>query len=192
MSFSRVFWSILVIGIVIIGAVILFLMWQSEMDTKEGLESRLSTAQSTLPQLNQSKSQLETELSDLEAELSLAMGNLEDAEENYPPSISTVDYGYILFEIAEDNFVDVLSYYGSTPIELARDGVSFMSTAIEITVSGDLQDILDYVIDIEVGLDFNTTELREVEMSVPQAPAPGEPTDSPICRIYITILSYQG
>ncbi len=162
MKFSRLSWLILSIGIFIIGAVVLYVLYQQQADEKDELNLNLVAANSSLPPLISNSAALQSQLDALEAELAEARAALEDAEAKLPKDIESSIYGDLLFEMAHSVGLFVREFTATEPSRTVLDDIIYETTTITMEVKNNLQDILLFISKIEVGLDFNTTTIDSV------------------------------
>ena len=191
MKFSKMSWLILTVGIFIIGAVALYLVYQSETDEQASLNERLAAANSQIPGLATEKSELDEQLTQAEQALANAKASLAAAIAKYPTAIESTNYGDNLFEIADNLGLIVNEFVATEPILSTMDGITYESTVFNVTVSGDLDEIIKYITQIEVGADFNTSSIDvvNVEVFIPNA---DEPTGVSMAQIQINIIAYIG
>lgn len=162
MKFSKLSWLILSIGIFIIGAVILYVLYQQQTDEQDEFNLNLTAANSSLPILISESAALQSQLDALEAELAEAVAALNAVEAELPKDIQSSIYGNLLFDMAYDAGLDVWLFTATEPARIILDDIIYESTTITMEVKNDLQDILLFISQIEVQLDFNTTTIDSV------------------------------
>lgn len=162
MKFSKLSWLILSIGIFIIGAVVLYVLYQQQTDEQDELNLNLTAANSSLPMLISESAALQSQLDALEAELAEAVAALEDVKAELPKDIESSDYGVLLFKIAHDIDLDVWLFTATEPAKIILDDIIYESTIITMEVKNDREAILLFLTQIEVALDFNTTTIDSV------------------------------
>ena len=164
MKFSKLSWLILSIGIFIIGAVVLYVLYQQQTDEQDELNLNLTAANSSLPMLISESAALQSQLDALEAELAEAVAALEDVKAELPKDIESSTYGDLLFDIAHDPDIDLDVWLFTTtePAKIILDDIIYESTIITMEVKNDREAILLFLTQIEVALDFNTTTIDSV------------------------------
>jgi len=164
MKFSKLSWLILSIGIFIIGAVVLYVLYQQQTDEQDELNLNLTAANSSLPMLISESAALQSQLDALEAELAEAVAALEDVKAELPKDIESSTYGDLLFDIAHDPDIDleVWLFTATEPAKIILDDIIYESTIITMEVKNNREAILLFLTQIEVALDFNTTTIDSV------------------------------
>ena len=189
MKLGKLSWLILSIGIFVIGAVILYVLYQQQTDEQDELNLNLTAANSSLPILISQSAALQSQLEALEAELAEAIAALEDAEAKLPQNIESSIYGNLLFDMAYDAGLDVWSFTATEPARIILDDIIYESTIITMEVKNKLPDILMFISQIEVQLDFNTTTIDSV--AIEDIADPGGDLEH-LKLIEITLLAYIG
>jgi Ca2+/Na+ antiporter len=147
MKTSKKVWLIVGIAIFVIVLVVLFLMYSRQAGEREQLENDLVVAQALLPQLTAQKE-------DLEDQLAQAKSLLDRSRAEFPESVECIEYGEDLFEIADDCDVEITKLTASKPTNKKVGAVTYSVSSFTITVTGDTDDILDFVDALRVGEDF--------------------------------------
>ena len=195
MKFSRLSWLILSIGIFIIGAVILYVLYQQQTDEQDELNLNLTTANSSLPILISESAALQSQLDALEAELAEAVAALNAVEAELPKDIESSTYGDLLFDMAHDHNNDygidlnVWLFKATEPVRITLDGIIYESTTIKMHCNNDLESILRFITQIEVGLKFDTTSIDAV--TIEDLEVPTEDLGD-LKLVEITLLAYFG
>ncbi len=189
MKFSKLSWLILSIGIFVIGAVILYVLYQQQTDEQDELNLNLTAANSSLPMLISESAALQSQLDALEAELAEAVAALNAVEAKLPKDIESSIYGDLLFDIAHNAGLNVWSFTATEPTRITMDGIAYETTTITMEVKNNLQKILLFIAQIEVELDFNTTTIDSVTIET----IDGSDDDLEHLKlIEITLLAYIG
>ena len=189
MRFSRVFWLILVTGILITGGVLLFMLYQDEMDEQSILEEQVTLAQAELPGLYSQIGDLEEQLDQREAELAAAQTELIDIERDWISSVDSIEYSDLLFNMANIFDIQILSFTSPGPSTVTIDSISYQSMRFNMAVQGYIYDIMSYLTFIEINDDFTSTDIEFVDSSIAQ---PGGDLWTTQANISINILSYGG
>ena len=165
MRISRKVW--IIVGICIF-AVVLGLMYSlyfREVGERVELENRLGAAQVLLPRLT-------VDRKDLEDQLAQATSSLNTNQAEFPESVESIEYDDDLFEIADDCDVGITSITASTPGNRNIGGVIYSVSPFTVVISGDVDDILDFIYALRTGDDFQlpwSAEMTGVSISVPVA-----------------------
>lgn len=186
MKFSKLSWMILSIGIFIIGAIVLYVLYQQQADEQDELNLSLAAANSALPALISDNAALQSQLDALEADLAEARANLDAVEAELPTDIQSSIYGDLLFEMADNAGLDVKKFKATEPSRRVLDGIIYEATTITMVVDNSLQDILEFISQIEAMFDFNTTTIDS--MSIRDLNGDLDNLES----IQITLLAYIG
>jgi Tfp pilus assembly protein PilO len=189
MKLSKLSWIILTIGVFIIGAVILFVLYQQQSDEQDELNLSLTAANSSLPGLIAESAALQSQLDALRAELAEAQAALEDVEAGLPRDIESSIYGDLLFFMADSAGLDVHEFTATEPTRTVLDDIVYESTIITMEVNNDIDDILLFITLIEVDLDFNTTSIDAVTIQDLEG-STGDLENLKL--IEITLLAYVG
>jgi len=189
MKFSRAFWLILVAGLIITGGVILYMLYQDEIDEQNQVEEQLALAQGNLPGFNSQISDLEAELAQRQAELALVLEELAEIEEQVIDEVTSIEYGDLLYNIAGIVDIQVLNFSSSEPSTTKIDGITYQYVSFDLTVEGYSYDIIAYLTHIEVLDEFSSTIIELVDFNIV---GPGEEVDTSQANISIDILAYGG
>lgn len=189
MKLSRVFWVILVAGLIITGGVILFMLYQDEIDEQNLVEEQLALAQSELPNLTSQITDFEAELAQLEAELTQALEELEDVEGEFIDSVSSIEYSDLIFHLADIIDIEIINMTCSETYTVILDSIKYEATDFNLTVEGYEYSILAYLTIIEIDGEFKTTIIEFADFTIA---GPGEEVDVSQAIIAIKILSYEG
>jgi hypothetical protein len=191
MKFSKLSWIILTIGIFLIGAVIIFVLYLQQADEQDELNLSLTAANSSLPALIAESAALQIQLDALEAELAEAQAALDAVEAELPKDIQSSIYGDLLFDMAHDNDngidLDVWKFEATAPVRITLDGIIYESTTIKMHCNNDLESILRFITQIEVGLEFDTTSIDAV--TIEDLEVPTEDLGD-LKLVEITLLAY--
>jgi hypothetical protein len=158
MKISKKVW--IIVGICIFAVIlgILGTFYFREVGEREQWETRLENAQVRLPGLT-------AEREELEDRLAQATSALNKNQAEFPESVESIEYDDDLFEIADDCNVDITSIQASTP---TSSGIYSVSSFI-VAVSGDIDDILQFIYAIRTGDDFQlpwSAEVKVVNISI--------------------------
>jgi hypothetical protein len=167
MKFGKTAQLILAIGIFAIVAVFLYRLNQERAAEYDALNTQLATAQALLPGLVSEGEELESRLNQLQSELSQAKASLSIGKAKFPSTIDGIRYDELLFQMARDRDLEMMSLETSEPADIDVGDVPFTVTTFDMQVNGIVADILDFVNGIAVGDDFTTATVEIVSISVP-------------------------
>ena len=155
---SKKVWIIVGIGIFAIVLGSLYTLYFREVGEREQLSESLSRAEALLPGLTAAREELENRLAQ-------ATSLLNKNQVEFPESVESIEYGEDLFEIADDCNVDITKLSLSKPTGSAIYSVS----SFVVIVSGDIDDILDFIHAIRTGRDFQlpwSAAMTKVNMNI--------------------------
>ncbi|MFC2026579.1 hypothetical protein ACFLUX_01220 [Chloroflexota bacterium] len=146
---------------------------------KGALEAQIAQLESDLTEQEGETGELEAEISRLEAELSRlederaqavaqAMLILSEAEAKFLTSAESIEYDEILFGFAHDANLRLINIGTSVPGEEGVDDITYNTTTFNITVWGDVAEILDYIDTIVAYEAFRTSVLATFTMNAPE------------------------
>jgi len=182
MRLSRTAWLIIGIGIFVIAAAGVYVLYQDQANERQEAEDLLALAEETMPELLSEKIDLEDELaqkedelaqwndaiSQLEEQLALAEIKLGQVQEGFPASVESIEYEEILFAFAYNSNVELVILNASEPGSAEVEGINFSATQLSIEVRGEVADILNYIHTIVTNEDFKTAILEPVNITIPE------------------------
>ncbi len=212
LKLSRTAWLILSIGIFVVALGGLFMVYRGQVAQQQELNSKLSQAQATLPPLVSQREELESQLAGLENDMAQTTSLLESARAKFPESVDGIEYGEVLFNIAENSDLKIVTLTASGTEDEEVDGIIYSITLFEVVVKGEVDDVLDFVHVISTSdgfttttgelIDFTTTTVELVDIGVPDplseeakedmTAAEIDEAESPSAAIKITVFSYKG
>jgi predicted nuclease with TOPRIM domain len=210
MKFSKVAQLVLAIGIFAIAAIFLYRMYQERQDEHEQLNTQLASAQELLPELESEKADLESQLNQLQLQLEQAKASLRRGTLKFPVTMDSIRYDELLFQMAHDRDLEMMTLNTSEPGIENVEGVEFTVTSFDMEVHGAVADIIDFVNGIAISDDFRTAAVEVVNIVVPepltlpekeglteQEQEEGEEEEegeigSPSASIQINIYTYEG
>lgn len=201
MKLSKTSWIALGIGIFVIAAFNLFQTYQSGVEERDEAQNSLTETQTALIVVNADKdraevnltqteeelAQIQNELSQLETELAQAELTLDQAEAKFPVSVESIEYDELLFRLAEDANLEIISLTASRATETDKNDIAYAVTAFTMNVQGEVENILDFINRIVTEEDLNTADLKSVTVTIPK-PLSG---NSPSATINLVVYSYQ-
>lgn len=209
---SRTAWLILGIGIFVIAMGGLYMVYRGQVSQQNELNSKLSQAQAILPQLVSQRQELESQLAILENDVAQTTSLLESAKARFPESVDSIEYTEVLFKIAGDSGLKIVTLTASGTEDEEVEGIIYSVTLFDVVVKGEVDDVLDFVHVISTSdgfttttgelIDFTTTTVELVDITVPDPLSEEEKEDmtaeeideaeSPSAAIKITVYSYKG
>ena len=213
MKVSKTAWLILGLGIFIIAAVALYMIYTQQGRAQAHLNEALATAQATIPRLAEERANLESTLTEGKDKLAQVTSQLNRARARFPTSVESIEMDEQLFSIADEWNLDITILTASEPsdntVEVTIEGkdvevedVTYLVTYFSVNVRGEVLDILGFVNTIATRGDFGTTAIELVHMTVPEplteeekeelTEAEIEEAETPSATINLTIYSYKG
>ena len=193
MRISKVTWFILIIGVAVIGAISLYLVYKGEIDEQNTLEVSVSTAQSTIPTVIAQRDSLEGQLAGLRTRLAEAQAALAVAQTLFPDDVQSIYYGDVLFFFARQFEMRVVSFAATGPTSLKVGNINYEATTFTVTIeTDDIEAIMAYLTTIENDEDFETTRINSVTSQITQPDLETEEPELSTATIVITVLSYGG
>ncbi|MFC1956726.1 hypothetical protein ACFLVY_00295 [Chloroflexota bacterium] len=168
MKFGKTAQLVLAIGIIAIAVIFLYRMNQERAAEYEGLNAQLTTAQVLMPELISEGEELESRLNQLQIELNQAKAALSRGKASFPRSIDSIRYDELLFQMAGDRDLEMMTLVTSEPAEQSVGDVTFTVTTFAMEVKGTVDDILDFVNTIAIGDDFTAATVEIVFITVPE------------------------
>ena len=168
MKFGKTAQLILAIGIFAIAIVFLYRMNQERAAAYDELNTQLTTAQALLPGMISESEELESRLNQLKIDLNQAKVDLNKGKANFPNSIDSIRYDELLYQMARDRGLEIMTLETSEPTEMNVEEVTFTVTNFNVEVKGTVADILDFVNTIANGDDFTTAIVDVVSIAVPE------------------------
>jgi hypothetical protein len=216
MRFKKKTWITLGVGLFIIAAVLVYMVYQGQAKNQQEAEASLDEASDAVVVLFASKRNLEDKLSgfeeeltqwqgqigQLEAELSQAISALGQTEARFPGSVESIEYDEALFGFARANDLEIESLGVTEPVDENVEGIIYSTTSFTLKVRGEVADILDFVNIIVTDDDFQTAILKSASIAIPRPLTELEKADlteeeikereTPSATITLTIYSYRG
>jgi hypothetical protein len=182
MRLSKTVWMILGIAVFVIGAVVIFMLYQGQTDKRQEARDELESAQGTVLLLLQQKGNVETELVDKKNELVQWQDTIEQLEEQvaqldktliqtqeeFPVSAESIEYDEKLFSIALNNDVELSILTASELSEVTVDGINYETASFGIEARGEVVNILTFINEIVNEDEFKTAAIDQANLSIPQ------------------------
>jgi len=187
MRFSRIAWLALGIGIFVIVAGSLGSIYRTQASAQEGLESRLSVAQVTLPKLISEKEDLESQLRQAKLKLTEARTSLAEAGAKLPESVDSIEFDETLYKIANGVNLKITNLTTSRSGVKEVEDITFSTTSFKVVVKGKVDDILEFINTIATDAYFTNATIKVVNMNIPKKEA-----EKPSATIELVTYSYKG
>jgi len=187
MKIKRTAWLIIGIGIFVIAAASLYVLYQNQVDQRQEAKDTLAEAQEELQTLYIERAALEGDLEDIEAELAQWQAEIEQmeeqlaqaivdsgqAQEGFPVSIDGIEYEEILFALADNSGIEIARLSSGGQGTSAIEGIVYTTASFNMEVHGQVLDILGYINAIVTDDGFGTAVVAPVNINVPE-PLNGE------------------
>jgi len=162
MKLSKKVWLIVVVVIFAVALGVLFSIYSGQNGERAQLSDRLSTAQTLLPGLINTRETKEDELTQAESLLATSQAQ-------FPESVESIEYGDDLFEIADDYNVSLTKLTASKPTNQTVGAVTYSISSFVVVVQGSIDNILDFIYALRTGDDFQlpwSAEVTSVKINV--------------------------
>lgn len=190
MKVSNRTWVILLFLVIAAAAVGLYFLYNSQVEKRDNALAAKQQAQIMIPALQVQKAGLEEDLADLEEQyaslvdqmeelnitLETAEGELAVSQARLQLMVESIEYGEKLFSLAGQAGVEINSVTVEPPAEATITGITYEITAIGLEISGQNQEIFDFVTLVNQDAMFDTTMSGPVTLDIPPMPEP-EPYD---------------
>ena len=164
-------------GLILIGAGILYMLWQDEVDRGDSISANLDTAQALLPIVNQGVTTAEADLATAQAgltaaqaKLALAQANLAEFVDRFPTpppqaAVQTIDYGKKLFVLASNNSLNLTEFHADDFSSVTIDKIKYQQTSMEIKVTGLIDNINNFIGNLETANDYLTATIDSASIT---------------------------
>jgi hypothetical protein len=169
--------ALLVLGAVAIVAalVVVGMFYSRQAGQLNDLNTGLSRAQASLPELTKQKQ-------DLESQLASAQSSLDTSRTKFPESVESIEYGEYLFEIADECHVSLDALIFPKPTVRTVGAVTYSVVPLSLPVSGTRDNIFQFIDAIRTDPRFASTDVKSVNMNIGGLKA----------TITVDIYSYKG
>jgi Tfp pilus assembly protein PilO len=198
MKISKVFITVLFLGIVIIGGWLLYTLWHKELDRRDTQNAALASAQAQLPPIQAKVVSTQADLKVAQSQMSVAQASLATYKAQFPTpppaaAIQSIDYAAKLFILAANDALNLSEFQSSPPASNTISGIKYQQTQMTIAVSGDIVDINNFIGNLETGTAYLTATIDSVDITFPTAidPALGS-VPPPQANIIITVTALEG
>jgi hypothetical protein len=154
MKLSKTTWMVLGIGVIIIAAVSLYMVYQGQVQKRQEARDSLANVEQNLQsftnikeateveliQLEDELQEWQNELSQLETELAQAKLTLDQTGARFPSSVESIEYDEVLFSFAHDANLKITSLTAGEPAETITEDITVPAelTTEDITVPMDI------------------------------------------------------
>ena len=191
---------VIVIVVFIAAFAFLYMNYSKETSQQKLLKQNLLNAKSTLDTVTNNKAsqqtlldQAKTEVATLQSQLAQAQQQLREKQQVIPEAIENIDYNELLFNIAQQDGLKVLSINTNGPAQNQVDKVTLYVTMFTISVEGQSANILQFVSDIAQDSNFISGTIDLVTMTVTTEEGPeGELITITQGDINLSLYGYEG
>jgi hypothetical protein len=198
MKISKVFVTVLFLGIAIIGAGLLYTLWQKELDRRDTQNAALVSAQALLPPIQAKVISAQADLKVAQSKMSVAQANLDAYKTQFPTpppaaAIQSIDYAAKLFILAANNSLNLSEFQASPPTITTISNIKYQQTQMTIAVSGDIGNINNFIGNLETGTAYRTATIDSVDITFATEFDPALGTvPPPQANIIITVTALEG
>jgi hypothetical protein len=199
MKLGKTSWLILGAGILVIAAVALYMVYHEQVRERRQLSDSLAAAQHTFLAAGSEQGAQQRQLAHLEGELARLADTVIQAEYllahtkgTFPEAVGSIEYGEILFNLADDYRLILTSLTASEPSDQMVDGVTYSVASYSLHVEGRVADLLDFINRLTRSEHFASAAIGPVSMTIPGPPAEGEEERPASATISIVIYGYYG
>ncbi|MEN8615259.1 hypothetical protein ABFB09_08305 [Dehalogenimonas sp. THU2] len=197
----------LFLGIIAIGAVVLFMLWQDERDREAQLNNSLETTQALLPiaqsGVTNAENELaaaETKLAETHARMAAAQAALDEfiakfPQPIHPAAVQTIDYGTQLFVRAAVHSLNLVEFQATDFSIVTIEKIKYQSTTMTIKIIGHINSINSFIGSLETTAliqDYLTSTIDSVQTKIFNVYDPEfagvQPTES---TIVITLMALE-
>jgi hypothetical protein len=191
---SKTSWLILSAGVFVVILAGLGVTRSQQLREQSQMHDELSVNQARLDNIDLTS--LQQQLQDLKDQVDTGQTQLDNAKERLRQTVVSVDVTDEFFKIADYSGVKVINMNTSTIGSEKLDGISMNTISLSGQVTGDLDKIIDFVINLNNG--YATGHVRSAQITVPSAqPAEGDEGTTPAVSgttlsVQMIIYSYEG
>jgi len=177
---SKTSWVILSAGVFVVVLAGLGLTHSQQLQERGQLEDELMVTQMRLDKLDISG--LEKQYNDLQTQLEERLAQLNDVKYVLRQPIESIDVTDEFFVVAAQENVEVANISSTSLTKEKFNGVSCTAISLMSTVTGELDDIIDFI--ISLNSDYTTGYIRSAQIIISE--------DIVTTNINMVIYSYQG
>ena len=191
-TFGKTARLVLGIGAFIIILATLFIVYARQSSERKELETNLAGAQTQLSSLISGRGVMETQLAEQQDKLAEAQALLNSARGSFPKVGASIEYDEVLTELAASWSLEVKSLTANLPREKKLQGVTFLTVAFDVEVSGETNGILGMVSDIAKDKRFASATVDVVDITIPQRVSLWQVREPSTAKIELVGYSYLG
>jgi len=153
----------------IVGAGVLYTMWQKELDRKDSQETALQAAQALLPPAQSAVTAADKDLKTSQAKLAAAQANLALWKAKWPKpppaaAIQSIDYGTKLFIMAANNTLNLAEFHATDWSSTTIGGIKYQTSQLDVKVTGTIQNINNFIGNLETTDPYLTATIDSVSI----------------------------
>jgi hypothetical protein len=183
---SKISWLILSTGVFLVILVGLGVTRSQQLKEQSSLDTELKTAQSIADKVQ--TADLQEQIQTLQDQVDEASTQVEEARQRLKQTVISADVDEKFFSIARYSSVEVKNVSTSTISKDTVAGVELSKTTISTTVIGEVNDIVNFVINLNNG--YPTGQVISVSISAGDDDA--EEANLATGSIQMTVYSYEG
>jgi hypothetical protein len=190
LKLSRTSWLILAAGVFLVVLAGLGLTRSQQLKEQTRLDDELSLSEKRLATLQ--TAQLSQQLEDLRVNVEESQAQLEEAQARLRQSVVSVDVTDEFFKIAEYCSANVTNLSTTTISQTKYEDITFSTIALTATVSGEREDIINFIISLNNG--YVTGNLQSAQVTFHEA-FQDDGTEEPEpdnATVNMIIYSYEG
>lgn len=182
MKLNRTTWLVLGIAIFVVGAIVLYMFYQDQVDKRQEARDELGLVQDTVPFLFAQRGAMEAELTEkenelaqweetikqLEEQIAQLKITLSQTQEGFPVSAESIEYDEKLFLFALDHDIELVSVTASELGSESIEDITYETVSFGIEVKGEVADILAFINTIVSDDDFRTAAVEPVNITIPE------------------------
>jgi hypothetical protein len=186
---SKTSWLVLATGVFVVVLIGLGVTRSQQIKEQSALEEELSASESRLAkvQVTDLRQQLET----LQEQIDDEKVQLAEAKERLKQTVISADVTEQFFAIAEFSGVVIMNMSTSTISDDTINSVSLSTISLSATVTGDLYDIVNFVINLNNS--YTTGIVQSVQINIPDMVEEAEEIEATSTgNIQMIVYSYEG
>jgi hypothetical protein len=160
---TKIAWLILAAGIVVVAFSSLGVAYFQQVDVKEQLDEEIEIANRKLNSLQ--LQELRSRQQELEQQLSDVISQLETAKADLSLSLENIAATDTVFETSNDSDVEIDEYASTDFNRGDLAGITFSILPFTATVSGNVTDIIDFVINLNANFTTGAVQLVDIASS---------------------------
>jgi len=159
MRLSKKVWIVLGTVIIVVLLVVVFMVYFQQIREQQELNERRDAAEVLLTKLVGDEA-------DLKKELDQAQSLLGTNQAEFPQAVESIEFGEYIFEIAKKCHVTLASLNFPKPSAKKERSVTYSVVSLSLPVSGQLEDIFEFINTIKTDARFASTQVKSVSLNV--------------------------